>query len=201
MPVTLTTTLPDEDQPVLGNGVEDEVAVDRESATTNNGSVRIQIRETGQSAWNSSATGFAEFIGAFDTLTMEFVGREDGEEYEVRARTETQYRTGDWTEPVAIVTQFPGLTTLVATATDPTTVSLSWEDLADNEAGFTIDRRRQYDTGWSRWQEIATLDPNTESYPAPAAPDATVEYRVTSYTPYTSVSQTASTTTPAIGLA
>ena len=43
MTVTFTTDLPDEDQPVLGNGVEDEVAVDRETAVSNNGSVRIQI--------------------------------------------------------------------------------------------------------------------------------------------------------------
>jgi hypothetical protein len=198
--IQITTDLPDEDQPVLGNGVEDEVAVDRESAVTNYGSVRIQIRETGESSWTTSAVGFAEFIGDHSTLTMEFVGREDGEEYEVRARTETEHRTGAWTEPVSIITQFPGLTTLAASPTDPTTVSLTWDDLADNESGFTIERRRQYEGGIGRWHEIATLDQNTESFPAPAPADATVEYRVTSFTPYTTVSQTAGATTAAIGL-
>ena len=58
MPIQATTQLPDEDQPVLGNGVEDGVAVDRESAVTNYGDVRIQTRETGQSSWDGSATGF-----------------------------------------------------------------------------------------------------------------------------------------------
>jgi hypothetical protein len=148
MPTIAATTLPDEDAPVLGNGVEDEVAVDRESATTNNGDVRIQIRETGQSAWDSGAEGFGEFIGAFDTLTMEFVGREDGERYEIRARTETEHVTGAWTDPVAITTKFPGATQLTATAISETEVELAWTDNADNEDGQYVVRERRVDDGW-----------------------------------------------------
>ena len=201
MPIQATTQLPDEDQPVLGNGVEDEVAVDRESAVTNYGDVRIQIRETGQSSWDGSATGFGEFIGAYDTLTMEFVGREDGEQYEVRARTETEHRTGAWTAPVAIVTQFPSPSVLSATVDDPTTVSLSWTDNADNEDGFIAARRRVYSNGPSQWQDVATLDPNTESLVAKAPPDATVEYRITAFTEHTEASDTVQVTTPSLGLA
>ncbi|PHQ44656.1 hypothetical protein DJ68_17295 [Halorubrum sp. C3] len=201
MPQQFTTTLPDEDQPVLGNGVEDEIAVDRESAVTNYGDVRIQIRETGQSTWDSSAAGFAEFIGAFDTLTMEFVGRADGEEYEVRARTETEHRIGAWTQPVVIVTAFPSPSGLTATVVDATTVDLAWEDNADNETGYLVERRRLYGGGWSHWVEVDDLDPDTESTTVGAPSDATVEYRVTAYTPHSEASDTAEATTPAIGLA
>jgi len=201
MPTTFTTTLPDEDQPVLGNGVEDEVAVDRETVVSNNGSVRIQIRETGQSSWDSEAEGFGEFVGNYDTLQMEFVGRLDGERYEVRARTETAYRTGAWTEPVAITTQFPSPSQLQALVEDATTVSLTWVDNADNEAGLRVERRREYAGGWGRWTEIADLAPNTESYEADAPPDTTVEYRVTAYTPHAEGSDTAGATMPAMGLA
>ena len=80
----VVSLLLDENAPVLGNGVEDEVAVGRGSAVSNNGSVRIQIRETGESSWGPNAVGFVEFIGAFDTLTIKFVGRLDGEKYEVQ---------------------------------------------------------------------------------------------------------------------
>lgn len=199
---TGTTTLPDEDQPVLGNGVEDEVAVDRETATTNNGSVRIQIRETGQSSWGSNATGFAEFIGAFDTLTMEFVGREDGEEYEVRARTETDYRTGAWTDPVSIVTQFPGATGLVATATSPTDVELTWTDNADNEAGQEVIRDRRVDGEWWPERVVEDAGPNTEIYVDDTVPpDAEVRYRIRAFTSYASArSNTDTATTSDIGL-
>ena len=201
MPATFTTELPDEDKPALGNGVEDEVAVDRESAPTNYGDVRIQIRETGQSAWDSSATGFAEFIGAYDTLTMEFVGREDGEEYEVRARTETEHRTGAWTEPVSIVTKFPSPSGLTATVADPTTVELAWTDNADNEDGFIVEERRAYEGEFGPWREIATLPPDTTAFEAGSSPDTTVEYRVTAFTEHSAASDTAgAVTTPALGL-
>jgi hypothetical protein len=187
MPIQVTTDLPDEDQPVLGNGVEDEVAVDRETSVSNYGDVRIQIRETGQSSWDSNATGFGEFIGSYDTRTMEFVGREDGEEYEVRARTETEHRTGAWTDPVSIVTEFPGVTNLSVTATSQTSVDLSGEDNADNEDGFRLHRQREYDYGWGPWQEVAdlpanfgtgTITPTDDT----ASPGNTYRYKMEAYT-------------------
>ncbi|WP_058366944.1 fibronectin type III domain-containing protein, partial [Haloparvum sedimenti] len=201
---TGTTTLPDEDAPVLGNGVEDEVAVDREAAVSNNGSVRIQIREAGASVWDSTAGGFGEFIGAFDTLTMEFVDKADGEEYEVRARTETDYRTGAWTDPVAITTKFPGATGLAATVVDATTVDLAWMDNADNEDGQKIVReRRGPDGNWWPEQIVDDAGANTESYTdTTAQPGREYRYRVRPYTAYTSSdSNTETATTPAVGLA
>ncbi|GAA0539615.1 hypothetical protein ABNG02_15740 [Halorubrum ejinorense] len=203
MPSTFTTTLPDEDQPNLGNGVEDEVAVDRESATTNNGSVRIQIRETGQSSWDSNATGFGEFVGAFDTLTMEFVGREDGEEYEIRARTETEHRTGAWTSTVSIVTIFPGATALVATAAAETTIELSWTDNADNESGQEVIReRRGPDGDWWPERVIDDAGVDAETYVDDTVqPDTEYRYRVRPFTEHASAESEADTaSTPDIGL-
>ena len=200
---TETTTLPDEDKPVLGNGIEDEVAVNRETAFTNNGSVRIQIRETGESSWSSNATGFAEFVGAFDTLAMEFVGREDGEEYEVRARTETDYVTGAWTEPVAITTKFPGATSLTATATSATEVDLVWTDNADNEAGQEVIReRRGPDGDWWPEHVIDDAGVDVENYTDDTVqPDTTYRYRIVPYTEHASAeSNTDEATTTDIGI-
>src|SRR6056297_1486510 len=134
MPTTFTTTLPNEDRPALGNGVEDEIAVDRETAVSNNGSVRYQLRRAEDAPDWDTADSFQQFIGAFDTLSFEFVGLLDGEAYEVRARTETDDVTGAWTEPAAITTQFPAVTDLTVTSVSETSVELAWTDQADNEA-------------------------------------------------------------------
>ncbi|WP_135827294.1 fibronectin type III domain-containing protein [Halorussus halobius] len=205
MPIQVQTNLPDEDPPQLGNGVEDEVAVNRETAVSNYGSVRIQIRETGESSWDSSATGFGEFIGSYDTLTMEFVGREDGEEYEIRARTETEHVTGSWTTPVSIVTEFPGATGLTITDTTGNSVTFEFTDNADNEAGVRVWRRDERnplrDTGYTDWEIVTTLDPNpgtglVEHTDTTVEQNHDYEYYVEPYTPYTSVdSSTVATTT------
>ncbi|CAL92489.1 hypothetical protein BJ1_gp67 [Halorubrum virus BJ1] len=202
MPVTLTTTLPDEDQPVLGNGVEDEIAVDRETATTNNGSIRIQARETGESSWDATATGFVEQTAAYDTLTPIITGREDGEEYEVRVRSETDYRIGAWTDPVAIIAKFPGAASLVATVLSATEVELTWTDHADNETGQYVVRERRVDGEWWPEQIVDDAGPNTESYVDDTVPpDTEVRYRIRAYTEHTSAdSNTDTATTDGIGL-
>ncbi|ELZ48975.1 hypothetical protein C464_06175 [Halorubrum coriense DSM 10284] len=201
MPATFTTDLPDENQPVLGNGVEDEVAVDRESAVSNYGSVRIQIRETVATSWDSTAAGFGEFVGSFDTLSMEFVGREDGEQYEIRARTETEHVTGSWTTPAAITTQFPGATALSVTVIDETTVDLAWTDNADNEAGQLIVRERSLPDGsWGRQRAVFDAGPNTESaIDDTAQPGREYRYRIRPFTEHAEAdSNTDTAVTPAL---
>jgi len=193
--VIATTTLPDEDRPQLGNGVEDEVAVGRESAVSNNGSVRIQIRETGESTWDSNAAGFSEFLGAYDTISMEFVGREDAEEYEVRARTETDYRTGAWTSPVSIITEFPGATALEVASTTETSATIRWQDNADNESGTQIWLREELDplidSGFGDWELVETIDPTDGTgevqYTVDGlSPNHDYELYVKPFTPYAS---------------
>lgn len=204
-PAVGTTKLPDEDQPALGNGVEDEVAVDRESAVSDYGDVRIQIRETGAPSWDSSAEGFGEFIGNFDTLAMEFVGREDGERYEVRARTETEHVTGAWTDPVAITTVFPGATNLEVIDVTTTSMTIRWQDNADNESGTEIWLREELDplvdSGYGDWEFVETLDATdgtgTVEYTFDDLdPNHGYEVYVKPFTEHTSAtSSTASTTT------
>ncbi|MEZ3163264.1 fibronectin type III domain-containing protein [Halorubrum sp. RMP-47] len=203
MPVQFTTDLPDEDQPALGNGVEDEVAIDRESATTNNGETRLQIRETGAQSWAPSATGFAEQTVAFGTLTTQFTGREDGEEYEVRARSETQDVTGEWTAPVSIVTKFPGAVNLTATAIDETTVELTWTDQDDNEIGQEVIRERLGPDGdWWPQRVVADAGANTEAFVDDTAqPDEEFRYRIRAFTDDTAAtSDTDTAATSGIGL-
>jgi len=193
-----TTILPDEDQPVLGNGVLDEVAVDRETAVTNNGDVRYQLRRSEDAPDWDTAASFQQFIGAFDTLTFEYVGLLDGEEYDVRGRTETADATGTFTDPVSIVTKFPAITDLAASLDDATgDVTLTWTDNADNEDGIEVQRRElSTDSGTpSAYEVVATLAPNTETY-TDNVDAGEYEYRLRAFTPYTeSFSETTVTVT------
>lgn len=165
--VTDTTELPDAQQPTLGNGVEDEVAVGW-TDVTDYGEYVIQIRETGTSSWDSNATGFAEATVSEATTSTTFTGREDGEEYEVRMRTQTEHVTGSWTTPESIVTAFPGATDLTTTDHTNTSISLSWTDNSDNEDGFRIEERHEQDPlsdtiDYTPWQTATTVGPNTTS--------------------------------------
>ena len=186
-----TTVLGDEDQPVLGNGVEDEIAVDRENAVSDYGSVRIEYRETGASSWIDWG------VVAFDRLDPVIAGLEDGEEYEIRARTETEHVVGAWTEPVAIITKFPGATDLQVTSTTPTSVSGEVTDNADNEDGFELERREQFRDGYGAWQTVETLGPNSGTGTVTwtddnAQPNTTYQYRIRAFTEHSSA------TTPAV---
>jgi hypothetical protein len=199
--LTETTVLPDEDQPVLGNGVEDEISVDRETVVSDTGSVRYQIRETGETVWNNTAIGFDETVLSFDTLTFDFTGLEDGEEYEVRGRTETSDATSDYTTPVSIVTVFPGATNLTVTSTTFDSVSLEWQDNADNEDGFRIERRDRGVDNVGAWSVIDTIGENpgtgTVTYTdTTVSPSSQYDYRVEAFTDNASgVSNTVSTFT------
>ena len=190
--LTDTTTLPNEDQPVLGNGVKDEVAVDRETAVTNAGDVRYQIRESDDAPDWETADSFQQFIGAFDTLTFAFVGLLDGEQYDVRGRTETADVTGAWTESVSITTKFPGFQNFRVDAVTESSVTVAWEDFADNETQTVLERRADINGSFGPWDTIKTFDPTsgestTLTYDDAVPPGTTVQYRIEVFSPYVSV--------------
>jgi len=197
---TFQTLLPDEPLQQLDNGVLDEITVARDPAT-NNGIVRYQIREEGSSTWDSSAAGFGEQTAAFDADVI-FTGLLDGERYEVRGRTETDYVTGTWTDPLSIQTRFPGSDNLDVTGTTTTSVTLGWDENADNEAGqLVIRERRLSDGSWGREREIIDAGVNTETYTDDTVqPDREYRYRIRSFTEHAEAeSNTTTATTPALG--
>lgn len=165
--LSFTTALPNAKQPTLGNGVEDEITADWTDAI-NNGSYRVQIRVSSATTWDSSTPGFAEHVVDESTTATTFTGLLDGEEYEVRVRTETaDAGAGAWTTPVAITTQFPGATGPQIAGTTATSLTVSWTDNSDNEDGFDIEVREELDprrdTGFGSWETLATADPDQTS--------------------------------------
>lgn len=89
----------------------------------------------------------------------------------------------------------PESLTAILTPGSPATVSLAWVDTADSESGFHIERS----SNGGSWARIASLPPNSTSYPDTTTVAATVyQYRVRATTasdvsPY---SNTATVTTP-----
>jgi outer membrane protein assembly factor BamB len=69
---------------------------------------------------------------------------------------------------------------LVALGSGPREIALTWKDQADNEAGFSLERRFSLDPEFS---EIARLDPDSASFTDTAVlPETTYCYRVRSFT-------------------
>lgn len=207
MPVRYTTLLPDAQPPSLGNGVEDEIAVSIPDVT-NNGSYRLQIRETNESSWDDTAVGFAEQTvssggAASGTVETLVTGREDGEAYEVRVRSETEHRTGAWTQPVRIVTAFPGAANPSAASVSATSITITAQDNADNEDGFTLQREEQIAGSWTDRRTITAQDAHSGTgslsfVDDTATPGRSYRYRITAHTEHTSAasSWTSSVSTP-----
>lgn len=97
----VTTILPPDDQPVLSTPAEGQITVDRETVTTNYGSVEVQYRETGASTWNTWSTV------PYDFTTIDITNLSDETEYEVRLQTQTEHTSASWTTPVTATTLTP----------------------------------------------------------------------------------------------
>ncbi|MBL4571411.1 MAG: hypothetical protein JKY21_09725, partial [Alcanivorax sp.] len=59
-------------------------------------------------------------------------------------------------------------------------IALSWQDNADNEVAYRVDRQRQDGASWTLWTTLSdTLDANTQQYTdTTAVPGETYQYRV-----------------------
>jgi|GEM_PF-2779629 len=132
MPVTATTTLPDAQQPTLDTTTENQIGASW-TDVTDNGDYRIQLRQTSDSTWFDQETLVDQA-----TTTTTFTTLLDGEQYELRLRTETEHVTGAWTSPVAATTILPAPTDATIRLSSWDRQHLTWTDNADNEDGYRI---------------------------------------------------------------
>ena len=186
MSVQFTTDLPDATAPTLGNGVEDEIAVETDDVI-NYGDYRIQAKETTESSWPGATPNSEVTVGADSdlsgTVAATITNREDGEAYDVRVRTETEHTTGAWTSPVEITTKFPGAASPVVDTVGQTSVTISWTDNSDNEDGFRLQRRKRIGGQFGAWQTVTTVGLNTTSATDDTVqPGRTYEFRIQAYT-------------------
>ncbi|NEU57097.1 fibronectin type III domain-containing protein [Halorussus sp. MSC15.2] len=176
---TATTVLPDVSAPSLDNGIEDEIGVSW-GDVIDNGDYRVEYRESSASTWTAHTTV------SQSTTSTTITGLEDGEEYDVRLRAETEHVTGAWTATKSIVTNFPSPKNPSASlsSTNPrTAIDYSFTDNADNEDGVRVERQRKFDYGWGPWQVVEDLAPNTTSgTDDTCSPGNTYRYRFEAYT-------------------
>jgi hypothetical protein len=195
--VTTTTVLPDAQQPTLDTSAEDEITASY-TDVINNGDYRVQIREEGETEWNSNATGFAEEVVGQNTTSVTFGTLEDGEAYEVRLRTETADATGTFTSPVSGATVLPPPGSLSITSTSTTSVSLSWTDNADNEDGYRVYIAEKRLGSFRQDQVDATLGAGSTSYTADVKSGTTFRFRVETFTEDATSSDTVTATTDSL---
>lgn len=192
--VTATTDLPDPQQPALDTSVKDEITASY-TDVINNGDYRVQIREDGETEWNSNATGFDEQVVGEATTSVTFTGLEDGEAYEVRLRTETEHVIGPFTSPVSAAALLPPPGSLSVTSTSTTSVSLSWTDDADNEDGYRVYITEKRLGQFQNELLDATLSVGATSYTAEVKPGTTFRFRVETFTEDATSSDSVTATT------
>lgn len=181
MPVRALTGLPDVSQPTLDATVEDEITVSWVD-TIDYGEYQVEIEETG-TAWSSSPVGLAT-VPHDGATEHTFTGLEDGEQYKVRLRTQTEHKTGSWTSDETEITTLPAPSSVSATPVSGTDIDLTWTDNSDAEAGFRVmESVRHPEDGWQGYAESTTVSPDTTSTTyTTAQPGRDYRFKVEAYT-------------------
>lgn len=187
--VQFTTVLPDVasgDITPVGASVEDELTVPT-PGVSNYGDVRMQIRVSG------SGNSFgSDIVHPHDGSDFTFQNLADGEQYDIRARTETEHVTGTYVT-VSEVTLLPADTGLAATNREDT-VDISVTDEADNEDGRRLQRSTD---GGGSWTTVADVGANTTSLTDGDPPlYQEVLYRTQVYTEHTVANSSTITVVP-----
>lgn len=146
---TGTTTLPDAAALQADASVEDELTASV-TDVLNYGQYRWQYRVTG-SGNNYTDEGTTGESTPSKTIT----GLLDGEQYDIRARTETEHATGAWTV-ISPVTLLPAPSNPTVESSSQTSVTVSWTDNADNEGTYRLVREELVDGAWTAEAVVAT---------------------------------------------
>lgn len=179
----------------LANGVEDEITASWDD-TADYGDYRAQIKESSSASWFQDEATVGEATSSYT-----FGSLEDGEEFDVRVRHETEHVTGAWSSVATITTKFPTPTSVSASATGKTSVDVTWSDQSDNEDGFRIHREEKFGSSFGPRVELADLAPNTTAYTdSTALPGTEYRYTVEGYTEDATVEASDTTTTTAAGV-
>ena len=89
MPITFTTTLPDESPASVVTENSNTIDVERAGTPSNNGNVRAQLIDPNDNV-------LQENVISYSTLNTNFSPLANGDRYFVRTRTETPHVTGSW---------------------------------------------------------------------------------------------------------
>lgn len=150
------------------------------------------------SAWDYGDTIYIDSVVTGDrtvpetqtSLTASYLA--DGEQYDVRLRTQTEHVTGAWAA-ITDVTLLPADTSLTITGREGA-VDASITDNADNEDGRRLQRSTD---GGSTWTTVDSVSPATTTFSDASPPlYEVVEYRSQVYTEHVVANSTTVSTVP-----
>ncbi len=190
-----TTDLPDVDGFVLDASVQDELAVESITPTIDNGEYRIQWRRSIDSTFDNETTipFDADPLGHIISPVL------DGEQYDVRVRSETDDVTGAY-HTADEITKLVAADALEFTDVTQTGLTVSWTDNSDFDGSHQILRARtdyEYDDAG---ELVATLSDTTTDYTTGTlAPGREYEWTVRATTQYVHADASATVTTDSAG--
>lgn len=161
MPDSFTTTLYDEPQPTLKTPDPRAIRVDRSGSELNNGDVTYEIREEGESSWDSNAAGYESITAGYENDVILFDGLLDGVVYEVRGRSEAGGETGTFHTPQTRQTLFNVLSGLTIDSFSGSSVTLAWTNSSNTATDTAVLRRATINGDTKPYEEIATLTGQT----------------------------------------
>lgn len=152
--VTVVSYLPDVTGLQLDSSTHGEIGSSWDDVL-NNGEYRVELRNDDEDSptWGDAITT----TGASHTYTVTY----DGEQYSVRARSQTQHVTGSWLS-ASEISKFIGPDSISASVQDRTTVSISW----NNNDNFTGEHRIYYkyiDYKTTSYELLTTTDASNQS--------------------------------------
>ncbi|NHN40532.1 fibronectin type III domain-containing protein [Halorubellus sp. JP-L1] len=172
MPVTTQTELPGV-QNLRADASESSLLTALVDDTITHGTYRWQYR-----VYNSGDDWTELGTTDHDTNDLAITGLTVGEEYAIRARTETEHAITAYVEisPVRLIAGPTDLSTDTVTASS---VDLSWTDNTTTEDDYVLLRAREYADGFEPYREHTVLAPDTTAYTDTAlVPGETYRYKV-----------------------
>ncbi|ADD05207.1 uncharacterized protein Nmag_1631 [Natrialba magadii ATCC 43099] len=177
-PVTFTTDLPDAEGLAL-DASEVETLGTLWDAALNNGEYRLEVRDDDPDGDHPDYEHEVTIAHDADLdHTIEDILA--GEQYSIRIRTQTDYVTGEWLAAEEITKLVP-TDPPVETDTEPTSVSIGWDDIAEFRGSYQI--RRRHVTYDRDWELVGTVSDTTTSFiDETVYPDKEYEYIIRTQT-------------------
>ncbi|ELY96772.1 hypothetical protein C482_15396, partial [Natrialba chahannaoensis JCM 10990] len=173
MPVTFITDLPDASTLSLDASVQSEMTAAFDEVA-NNGEYRIELRDDDPGGdhphYEHEAT-----VAWDDVHEHTITDLVDGEQYSVRIRTQTDYRTGRWLSAEELTKIVPASD--VTVSIEDLVADVSWTDNSDFRGSYQIYRRRtDYDYGGSPGRLVGSVGEDSMDFTDDGAISPDQEY-------------------------